>query len=43
MITLRNILARWCERVASAFTEGERRLRVCPDCGRNCYYGKACK
>lgn len=36
-------LANGCDWVAEQFTEAARRLRYCPDCGRNRFYGEACR
>lgn len=40
---MRNLLANMCAGIAALLVEAERRLRVCPDCGRSRYYGKPCK
>lgn len=42
-IKIRNLLAAACSRLASFFEEAEHKLRVCPDCGRNVWYGSPCK
>jgi hypothetical protein len=42
-VKISNALARMFGRLAQWAEERERRLNLCPDCGRSRYYGKACK
>lgn len=38
-----NTLATACEKLAGFFESAQHKLRVCPDCGRNVWFGKPCK
>lgn len=42
MIPLRNVLANWCERLSDWLSDHARRLRRCPQCGRNPYTSPPC-
>lgn len=43
LIRLSNWLADRCAYAAALFEEMERRLRICPSCGRNEYYSPPCQ
>lgn len=42
MIRIGNAVAAVLETLAAVCTEGARRLKRCPDCGQNKFYGKSC-